>query len=459
MSGLPRLFGTSGIRGDVLTKVTPELALRLGLSLAASLGSEGEVAVGYDIRTTSEMLEEALVSGLMAGGCDVLRVGRTVTPVLAFTTRERGCGAGVMVTASHNPPTDNGLKCYSSEGMEYTSAEEEALEALILTERPGGAPWEEVGGTTRVYDAAQEYISKVLQRIPRAKRGIKVVVDCSNGAASEVTPIILSGLGYDVITLNAQPDGFFPGRPPEPTPENLSALCRFVGATGADFGIAHDGDADRFALVDEEGRVVKNDRVIALFAERALQRHHGGCIATSVDTSFCVDEAVARAGGSLERTRLGKTYELLKGTGRFVLASEPWKVIDPEWGLWGDGIYSSVVFTSMLDEGGGTVTDLLDHIPDYPQRRFSIPCPDGMKTRVMGRVRDVLFEETEASEVWVFDGVRVNYYDDSWLLIRASGTVPSVKVYAEARTMERLDSLVRKAVEIVDGARGRTNRD
>lgn len=450
--GLSRLFGTSGIRGDVIEKVTPELALGVGLSLATSLGNEGGVAVGYDVRETSEMLEQALISGLMAGGCDVRRVGRTVTPVLAFTTRERGCGAGVMVTASHNPPQDNGIKCYGPGGMEYTSTEEEALERLILAEGPRVARWEEVGRATEVYDASQRYIDKVMERIPPAKRKIRVVVDCSNGTSGEITPIILSKLGYDVTTLNAQPDGHFPGRPPEPTPENLSTLCGVVDATGADLGIAHDGDADRFALVDEGGRVVKNDRVIALFAERTLQRRHGGRVATSVDTSFCVDEVVARAGGALERTRLGKTFELLRGEGRFVLASEPWKVIDPEWGPWGDGIYSSVVFTSMLDEEGGSVTDLLGHIPDYPQRRLSVPCPDGMKAGVMERVKDLLLGGEGALGAWTFDGVRVNYHDDSWLLIRASGTVPSIKVYAEARTEERLNKLVRRAEEIINDA-------
>ncbi len=452
MVGLPKLFGTSGIRGDVSTKVTSELSLRLGLSLARSLGNVGKVAVGYDVRTTSQMLEQALASGLMAGGCDAVSLGRTVTPVLAFMTREMECEAGVMVTASHNPPTDNGFKCYGSDGMEYRSAEEEILESLILNGGFEGVPWPGSGRMVEVHDANQRYTSRILKHVPSARRKFRVVVDCGNGVSSQITPIALTRLGYEVTTLNAQPDGFFPGRPPEPIPENLITLCRVVRDTHADLGIAHDGDADRFTAVDEAGGVVKNDMVIALFAERALRRHGGGRIVTSVDTSLCIDEVVEKSFGSLERTRLGKTYEKLKDGRGYVLAAEPWKIIDPEWGLWGDGIYPSIIFAKMVDEAGGTVTDLLSHIPDYPQRRFVVPCPDETKSYVMEGVKKLLSQEQNVASVWTFDGIRVNYNDRSWLLIRASGTVPSVKVYVEARTQDRLDSLVGKAEEVVNSS-------
>jgi len=404
--------------------------------------------VGRDNRTSSEMIEAAVTSGLVSCGCDAVLAGLVPLPVLAFQTKKRETHAGIMITASHNPPTDNGLKCFTKEGMEYPPTEEETLERILTTEKYRYVPWDKVGNVASLPHAKEEYIEAILSRIGSVKREIRVVVDCGNGAASDVTPVLLRRMGCRVLAVNAHLDGFFPGRPLEPSPENLQALSAIIKETHADVGIAHDGDGDRLAVLDQNGEFVLNDRVIALFAMKILEERGGGRVITSVDTSFCIDQVVKKFGGVVERTKLGKTHVALKKSGA-VMAAEPWKIIDPAWGLWGDGIYSAARIIKMLDEDGGTIKDLFADIPGYPQRRLSLFCPDDQKERVKNLLTKELSADRDATDVWTFDGVRVNYADGSWLLLRVSGTEPKVRLYAEGKSEQRLQELVEKGVNLL----------
>lgn len=447
---MPVLFGTSGIRGSVLTKVNAELAVKFGLALATYLGGSGDVAVGYDVRTSSQMLENAVVSGLLAGGCNAIRLGLVPTPVMAFTTRELGAKAGVMVTGSHNPPTDNGVKCYDGQGTEYTPVEEEVLEKFILNDSYKMVPWNFLGKAREVSDAIDRYMAAALQTLKPVLKRLTVVVDCSNGAGALVTPHLLSKIGCKVITMNAQLDGAFPGRPSEPTPQNLEGLAHTVKESHADAGIAHDGDADRLAVIDERGQYVANDRVLALFGKRLVETHKGGLVITSTDTSFCIDETVEKVGGKVERTKVGKIHVALREK-RAVMAGEPWKIINLDWGPWADGCYSACLLVKMLTKHGGTVTELFGDIPNYPQRRLYIACPDELKEQVMSQAEKALSKEKNVSSVWTFDGIRVNYEDSSWLLIRASGTQPRLCIHVEGKTQKRLNELWNKGVRLVKG--------
>lgn len=447
-----RLFGTSGIRGDIRTKVTPDLVLKFGASLATYLGNKGEVVVGRDARTSSKMIEAGVVSGLIYGGCNVVLLGLVPTPLLAFQTRIRKMHAGIMITASHNPPTDNGLKCFDSEGMEYSPDAEGALEKAIMTRKWRGVSWDRLGKVTKCNDAKEQYIQAIVRRVAPIKREIKAVVDCANGATHDIAPVLMKELGCRVFSINAHPDGFFPRRGLEPSPECLQALSGIVKRTSADIGIAFDGDGDRLAIVDNEGRVVSNDRVIALFALTALERCKGGLITTSVDTSFCIEEVVKKNGGVVERTRLGKTFIGLKRRGRAVLAAEPWKIIDPSWGFWSDGIYSSARIVKMMDERDEAVTQLFAKIPSYPKYIKSFFCPDRKKTKVMELIEKEAPREVETATVWTYDGIRVNFIDGSWLLFRASGTEPKVRLYVEGKNVRRLEELVRRGETILKRA-------
>jgi len=459
-SEIPKLFGTSGIRGNVRDKVTVGFALDLARAMSAMLANEGRVIVGSDCRTTSAELKATLLGGLLGGGVDVLDAGILPTPVLAFGVRAVGANAGIIVTASHNPPEDNGMKCYSHEGREYLPEEEQILEQLIVQRQFTDVAWNRIGTQEASPNLIDTYTQRILDRVGPLRRKLKVVVDCANGTAYNLTPLILSKLGCEVISLNAHPDGRFPGRPAEPTPENLVAACSFVRSLKADLGIAHDGDGDRLAVIDEKGRYVNNDTVLAFFARLLLKENGPGRIITSVDTSSRIYLVARSAGGTVERTRLGKTHAMLNEENRtnIRLCCEPWKIIDPTWGFWGDAVYAACRLVQALDQTKGSVSSLFRGIPENPQKRFFFRCPDSLKDIVMADVSQALTTQRGVSEVWTFDGVRANFRDESWILIRKSGTEGKIRIYCEGRSPKRLKELVSESSRLVRNAIGSAER-
>jgi phosphoglucosamine mutase len=434
-----RLFGTRGIRGPVHVRISPELALRLGLALAGVTGG-GEVVIGRDTRVTGEMMVPALSAGLMAGGSDVINIGVVPSPCLAFAVRELGAAAGVMVTASHNPPSDNGFVFYTLGGSEFTDKMEIELERLVLDDLPRMVGWEGVGGLTEV-NVLEDYL-RWLEKTVRVEAGLRVVVDPANGAASGVTPVLLRRIGCEVLTINSHPDGHFPGRPAEPQPWNLTGLMRVVAETGADLGVAHDGDADRVAVVDEKGRFVRHDALIALFAGEAAGRNPGGTVVTSVNTSRAVEEVVWRVGGKVVRVPLGKFTEGILEHGA-CFAGEPGKLVFPEHAMWADGILSAVKVVELVAREGKPISEVLaDRVPDYPMRHEDFPCGDGTKPAFIQHMKEfVLREVGEVERVIDTDGIRVERSNGSWVLVRVSGTEPKARVVVEGRTIEELELL------------------
>ena len=445
-----KLFGTSGIRGSIREKITPKLALKLGLAIANQSDSTGTIAIGFDNRTSNIMLERALLSGLMAGGCDASLFGLVPLPILAFGTREVKAKSGIMITASHNPPLDNGFKIFGLRGQEYLPEQEETIEYSLKHNEP--FPFSKNVGSTKFFpEITQKYIDTILEVIPPINRTIKVVIDCANGTASNVTPTILSRLGCKILSINSNIDGTFPGRPPEPNLENLSYLVKIIDNLGANIGLAHDGDADRIAVIDEDGNFVVNDRIIALFVKRKLEEHGSGTIITSIDTSRCIDDVARSLKGKIKRVKLGQTHTYF-GDKNVILAAEPWKILDPTWGLWADGIYIAANLVSMLDINGPNVSDLLKDIPNYPQIRLSFPCPEPLKLSVMALIESDLPYENDIEDKWTFDGVRANYSNGSWILFRASGTEPKIRLYCEAETLSKVKDLAKKGTTLISNS-------
>jgi phosphoglucosamine mutase len=434
-----RLFGTRGIRGPIATKVTPELALKLGLALANQVRGE-EVVVARDSRTSGEMLSHALTAGLLAGGCDVVDIGLAPSPCVAFTTREIGAGAGVIVTASHNPPTDNGFAFYGPDGMEFLTEQELDLEDLVFGERFERASWDSLGRVCTHPEAVPRYI-QAIKRAVKVRRGFRVVVDCASGAGSIVTPYLLRELGCKVITLNSNPDGHFPGRPSEPQPWNLGDLMNTVREVGADVGLAHDGDADRIAAIDENGNFIKHDTLIALFAERIIRDHGGGIAVTSINTSVAIEEAVARAGGRTVRTALGNIHGAMLEHGA-IFAAEPGKFIFTDFGKWPDGILCAAKLLELMSLEGKPLSKIIAEVPDYYFYHEDFSCPDDRKEEFMRNIREYLLANVgEMREMLDIDGIRVNREDGSWILIRTSGTEPKARMVLEGRTRAEAEML------------------
>jgi phosphomannomutase len=446
------LFGTAGIRGPVRTRVTPALALAVGSALAAD---GAKFVVGRDGRETGTALVDALAAGLQSGGATVRRIGQVPTPGLAYASQGR---RGVMVTASHNPPADNGIKCFV-DGEEYDREAERRIADRVEAD-PEPVAWHDWADATqeRVIDEYREAVAAYAAEYGAPLDGVEVVVDCGNGMGSLATPQVLGDLGASVVALNANVDGHFPGRESKPTPESLADLRRFVADGDAAFGIGHDGDADRIVIVDGDGEVVHEDTVLAILAERYVRASDDGdpVVVTTPNASGRIDERVEAAGGRVERVRLGALHEGIarvreRGDERttVVFAAEPWKHIHPGFGGWIDGVASAAVLARLVaDEGLGA---LRSPVTERPYRKESVPCPDERKEAVMDELERTLPEQFPEASVATEYGVRLTFPDASWLLVRPSGTEPYVRVYAES---DEVDSLTTAVVETVEDTVG-----
>lgn len=424
------MFGTSGIRGRAGVDVTPTLAMAVGRALGLDAD---RVVVGRDPRETGVALADALSAGLTASGTDVVRLGVVSTPTVARSVAWRDADAGVSVTASHNPPPDNGLKLWQPSGQAFDADRRGAIEARLEAGTDATAPWDVWGAESR-WDGARECHADAVVEAAEPVDGLSVVVDIGTGAGG-VTLDALDRLGADVVALNAQPDGRFPARPSEPTADSLRVLRRFVASTAADLGLAHDGDADRLMAVTGEGEFVSGDVLLALFARATAGP--GDRVAAPLNTSLLVDDALADVGAELVRTRVGDVYVAERAAEPDVVfggeMSGAW--IWPEETLCPDGTLAAAKLVSLVVDDG-PLAEQVAAIDQYPTRREAVEIDD--KEAVMDRVREAVLDRY--AEVETTDGVRVDL-GDAWFLVRASGTQPLVRLTAEAREGDRADAV------------------
>ena len=438
-----KLFGTSGIRGKIGSEVTCELALNVGKSLAYYLGNEGTVVLGYDTRTTNKMLDQAICAGLLESGVDVIKIGMVPTPLVGYATEKLGADAGVMLTASHNPSQYNGIKLWNRNAMAYTSAQEAEIEEIYANKDYISVSWDNVGTLSVNEEIKGQYIDDLVSMVD-IKPGLKVVIDCASGAGSEISPLVFRKAGCEVTTLNSQPDGFFPGRNPEPNADNLQTLMKTVVAIGADLGIAHDGDADRMITVDEKGNISPFDSLLAL-----ISKEFDGDIVTTVDAGLCMDESV---NGEVLRTPVGDVNVaevIIEKDASF--GGEPsgtW--LHPDFCMCPDGILSGLRMAEIVSRDG-KLSDLLAQIPQYPNIREKITCSKEAKVKVMENMEELLtgaFDDIR--DINSIDGVRLTFEDDSWVLVRPSGTEDYVRITLESRDQKRAESIKETCVKIIN---------
>jgi phosphoglucosamine mutase len=431
-----RLFGSSGIRGIANLDVTPELALNVGK--AAGKGCPGAV-IARDPRVAGMMIEEAFSSGLMSAGCDVTRLGMVPTPTLAYAARNYSLG--VMITASHNPAEYVGMKLCNPDGMAFDSQQQEGIEEAVGSSGYLLAKWDGMGELSIYGNAVEDHMKAIMEHAGELQ-GLRVVVDCGNGAASVITPILLQRIGCRVLALNCNPDGHFRARNPEPKEENLGLLMQMVKKWNADIGIAHDGDADRMMAVDDNGRFVGGDQLLAIFAAHEV----ADSIVVPVDTSMIVDDALP--GTHIIRSRVGDVYvaETMKKV-EAAFGGEPsgsW--IFPRVSFCPDGIYAAVRLIEII--GTRRLSEMVDELPVYQIRRIGIACPDQRKG---GAMAEITGELSSIGEVSTIDGIRVATRN-GWVLVRPSGTEPKIRVTAEARL--GVDELFLKTCRTVESAVG-----
>ena len=445
---MARLFGSSGVRGLVNSFLTPELACKVGLAVASNI-NVGKALVARDTRVSGSMIEDALVSGLLAGGVRVSLLGAMPTPVLAYLTRLLNADVGFMLTASHNPPQYNGIKIFKGDSLSYTDQSQSIVEKIIGKNSFVLADWRELGVVSSV-DAIHFYV-EMTRKAAELRNNWRVVVDPGCGATFDVGPAVLKASGCHLTALNAQPDGFFPARSSEPTADSLEDLARVVKEIGADVGIAFDGDGDRVAFIDEKGCFVNFDRSLAAYAAYSLKRAGGGIVVTNVEASMRIETMAKAVGGSVVRTRVGDVY-ISEAIKRYdaVFGGEPcgaW--VHPHFHYCPDGPLSAVLLLKALEEEDKRLSEFVGEVPEYVTLRENIACKNNLKHKlVAGIEKPLLSAFPNYADFSTVDGVRLAL-KNGWLLIRASGTEPLIRLTVEGESLKAANDIIGRGISLV----------
>jgi phosphomannomutase / phosphoglucomutase len=437
-----KLFGTNGIRGLVNIELTPEMAIKVGCSIGTFFGRK-KILLGYDARTSGVMISKAVISGLNATGCNVFLAGMAPTPSLQFAVKNHKMDGGVLITASHNPPEYNGIKVIWSDGIETSHEQEVEIENIYFDNKIVFAEWDKLGTTQELPGINDEYVQAIKKHVnvPKiAQKHFHVVVDAANSVGGLTAPTLLRELGSKVTTINANIDGTFPGRLPEPRPESLTDLSSTVKAIGADMGVAFDGDADRSIFTDENGTIYWGDKTFAIVIKQFLIKNPKAKIVTPVSSSTLIKDTVEAYKGELILTKVGS-----------VTVSQKMKELDAKLGgeenggiFYGphqavrDGAMTTALLLDIMAQTGQKLSQLVAEQPQYFIEKAKIECPDDKKEMLQQKI----YEQVKGENISTIDGVKIWFSDNSAILIRASGTEPVFRLYAEAKNQEKALELV-----------------
>lgn len=443
-----KYFGTDGVRGAANKELTPELAYRLGRfgAFVLTRHHQGDqerpsVVVGRDTRLSGEMLESALIAGMMSVGVDAWRLGVLSTPGVAFLTRELSAQAGVMISASHNPFEDNGIKFFGADGYKLSDELELEIEALLdadkdLLPRPEGAG---IGRVSDRFNAYQQYLQHLRTTVQTDFCGMDIVVDCANGAASGLAPILLRDLGADVTALHADPDGI-----------NINVNCgsthperlqREVVQRGAHLGLAFDGDADRLIAVDENGDIVDGDHILSICGRFMKEQEElkNDTIVTTVMSNIGFFKAMEAWGIRTEKTKVGDRYvmEAMRKGGYNLGGEQSGHIIFLDHNTTGDGMLTALQLLRAVKEKGATLYELASQMRKYPQILLNVPVDqkEGWEDHpdITAKIREV--EERLG--------------DEGRVLVRPSGTEPLIRVMAEGPDEEQLKQDVEAIADVI----------
>jgi phosphomannomutase/phosphoglucomutase len=443
MSVHPHIFRQYDVRGVVGRDLTPGVVEALGKGYGTYMARRGvrKVSVGYDARQSSPEFCEALTGGIVSTGVNVVQIGMVPTPILYFSFFHLDIDGGVMITGSHNPPEFNGFKLGAGKTTIYGDEIQEVLRIIQAGEFAQGQ------GRVTQQDIGPAYMDEVVRRVGEIARPLRVVVDAGNGAGGPFGPQMLRRIGAEVIELYCDVDGRFPNHHPDPTlPEALTDLIARVKETGADLGVAWDGDVDRIGVVDVNGRIIWGDQLMMLLSREVLARHPGAPIIFEVKCSQGLVEEIERLGGepvmyktghSLIKNKMKELHAPLAGemSGHLFFADEYYG--------YDDALYATCRFARLLAAQDRSLTDLVDELPHYfstPETR--VDCPEELKFKVVAEVAAYFkahYDHAAGPPIDV-DGVRI-LFGDGWGLLRASNTQPVLVLRFEAKTPGRLEEI------------------
>ena len=447
-----KLFGTDGVRGLANTEpMTAETVMRLGVAAGKRFtrgAHRHTVVIGKDTRLSGYMLEPALTAGFVSVGMDVILVGPIPTPGIAMLTRSMRCDLGVMISASHNPFQDNGIKLFGPDGYKLSDAIEAEIEGMIDSELSGArAGAASLGRAKRLEDATGRYIEYAKTTFPRGLRldGLKIVVDCANGAAYKVAPTVLWELGAEVIKVGVEPDGFNINRECGSLhPDRMSALVR---ACRANLGIALDGDADRVMFCDEKGQVIDGDQVLALIASywQGTQQLNGGAVVSTIMSNLGLERHLQAQNLKLIRTKVGDRYvvEQMREGGYNLGGEQSGHIIMGQHATTGDGVIAALQVLAALVQGGRPASETLRIFEPVPQLLKNVRLSGGANA-------DVVLGLDEVRKAIAAVEQRLN--GKGRLVIRKSGTEPLIRIMAEGDDATEVDTVVAELAALITKA-------
>ena len=444
---MPRLFGTDGVRGKANSELTPELAYKLGRAATIYFGKESKsaptVLIGRDTRVSGEMLEAALIAGICSAGGRAIAAGIIPTPAVAYLARKLETKAGIVISASHNPFYDNGIKFFGGDGYKLPDDVEDEIEAIVHDienkdefPRPTN---EKLCHVEYRHNLLEDYINFVINTTDQRFDGMKIVLDCANGAAYEAMPEILKRLGADVIAFGTNPNGININDNCGST--HIDNLRQVVVDNHAEIGIAHDGDADRCLCVDEEGHIIDGDHILVICATEMMKTNKlpNNTVVTTVMANIGFRQAIQNLGGKFEITKVGDRYVLenMLKNGYTLGGEQSGHIIFTEHSTTGDGLITALQVLSAIKRTGKKASELNRLMTTYPQVLLNVRVKD--KTAYEQKV---VQEAIKRAEIELSDSGRI--------LVRASGTEPLIRVMAEGPNQEQLETLCRNIVSVIE---------
>ncbi len=447
-----RLFGTDGVRGVVNVDLTPELALSLSMAIGTYFKPGSRVLVGYDTRAGNTFLVPVVVGGLVSTGVKVYDGGLAPTPAIQYYIKEAGFDGGVVVTASHNPPEYSGVKVVMADGIEAPREVEDEIEGILRESRFRRVSWNELSrGVTKVSDVVTRYVEGILELVDndRIRRSdFRVAVDPANSVGTLATPTLLRRLGVKVVTVNGELSSI-PSRNPEPSPENIVDLVRYVQSSGVDMGVAHDGDADRAIFVADGGIVVPGDSSAVLLCQHIVENRgerEPPRVVTAVSSSTIVEEVLGRYGIEVVWTRVGSIViaRTMLSLGAVAGFEENGGFMYPRHQYVRDGAMAVALMLELLSYSGRRLSKLVNYLP----RRYIIKRRVYAPKELLPEVYEELRRRFPKARVVDVDGVKV-IGESFWILVRPSGTEPLIRVFVEGESEKVTGDLFKEVLEIL----------
>lgn len=439
-----RYFGTNGIRGIPNKDLSMEFCLRMGMAIGTFHGS-GRIAMARDTRISGDSVFNSVSSGINSVGIDIEDLGVLPTPALQYYCKTFSV-PGVMITASHNPPEFNGIKCIASDGTELDSRDEESIERLYEAGSFKTAGWNDVGRISKVSSAIDIYVRGITGKVRVdliRRRRFRVAFDAGCGASYVSTPRLLEALGCSMVTVNCFPDGTFSGRNSEPKEENLVDLKKIMKDGSFDLGIAHDGDADRVVFLDEAGNFIDGDQSLSLLVKGTIGK--GDTVVTPVSSSDSIEEICREKGAKLIRTVVGApvvSRTMIREKAR-IGGEENGGVIYGDHQYCRDGAMTAALFLDMLAKSNSKPSELMKELPPYRIFRMSVPI-----SKPWNDISKRFSESIKGMKVDKTDGFKI-HEDRSWVLVRPSGTEPIVRIYGQSDSLQSAREMAIKYGEII----------